>query len=116
LTRGADWNLATGALSIGSAPRATSTIRGFESILLPSKVAWSVVGSSRGEELVVSSRSTADVTFAGRGGRDTFSGAKGDDVFDGGAGSDLTLDMGPGRDTCLRVERFGADPRCEVVS
>jgi Ca2+-binding RTX toxin-like protein len=108
-----EWDMTTGVLTVGTSPTGASVVLGFEESILPSGVAWVVDGSQRGEAVFVFG-GTADITYHGNGGRDTFFGARGDDTFDGGSGRDFAIDMGPGQDVCIDVERFGAGHGCET--
>jgi hypothetical protein len=108
-----EWDMTSGVLTVGAHPAAVSVVRGFEESILPSGIAWVVDGSQRGEAVFVFD-GTADVTYLGHGGRDSFFGARGDDTFDGGAGRDYAIDMGPGQDVCIDVEKFGAGHGCET--
>jgi Ca2+-binding RTX toxin-like protein len=107
------WDMTTGALTVGDDPTVSSVVRGFKETILPPGIAWVVDGSPRSETVLVFT-GKADITYYGRGGRDEFFGARGDDTFDGGAGVDYAIDMGRGQDTCINVEDFGADDRCET--
>jgi hypothetical protein len=107
------WDMTTGVLTVGVNPTVASVVRGFEESILPPRIAWVIEGSARGEAVLVFT-GNADITYRGRGGRDEFFGARGDDTFDGGAGVDYAIDMGRGQDTCINVEDFGADDRCET--
>jgi len=108
-----EWDMSTGILTLGPNPAPASVVQQFEESILPPGVAWVVNGSQRGEAVFVFD-GAADLTYHGNGGRDTFFGARGDDTFDGGAGSDYAIDMGPGHDVCIDVEKFGAGHGCEV--
>ena len=108
-----EWDMTTGALTVGTNSTAASVVLGFEESILASGVAWVVNGSQRGEAVFVFD-GTADLTYHGNGGRDSFFGARGDDTFDGGAGRDFAIDMGPGQDVCIDVEKFGAGHGCET--
>ena len=108
-----EWDMSTGILTLGPNPAPSSVVQQFEESILPAGVAWVVNGSQRGEAVFVFD-GAADLTYHGNGGRDTFFGARGDDTFDGGAGRDYAIDMGPGHDVCIDVEKFGAGHGCEV--
>jgi Ca2+-binding RTX toxin-like protein len=109
----ASWNMATGAMSIGSVNPFTVTVANFEHAVLASPLDWSVQGSDKAETLVATSTARAD--FAALGGDDTFTGSPGNDTFNGGPGTDHSLGMGDGDDTCISVEILDKSD-CEHVT
>ncbi len=64
---------------------------------------WTLLGSSRDEELLGGSHVASVTIFAG-GGRDFLAGSAHHDVLDGGPGFD-TVEATPGHDRCVSLER-----------